>query len=260
MSQEDSIKNILSHNKRDLYYNENCNIVDLLNEVKAFGCIPKYQTLKKLFTYLNASRYDVLTENFEGIKIMLELIDEKYSPTDADCKKIFDCIKYNYSDKHKMKVDDIYLYLCNKFGISNENHFQELLKINDKKPINKFTTHIINYFNKNNTSKDYKDCNFYTISTNIFLELIDNPNLRNILSNELIDKIFDKFDFTYVKTYNYNMIYDFIQTKLEVNHEIYEKPKLKKKDKKNEEDSNKETINTINTKYTDEYINRERKK
>jgi hypothetical protein len=114
MSQEDSIKNILSHNKRDLYYNQNCNVVDLLNEVKAFGCIPKYQTWKKLFTHLNASTYNVFINNFEALKIMLELIDEKYSPTDTDCKKIFDCIRYNYNDKCKIKFDDIYLYLCLK--------------------------------------------------------------------------------------------------------------------------------------------------
>jgi len=260
MSQEDSIKNILCLNKRDLYYNDGCDVVNLLNEVKAFGCIPKYQTWKKLFTYLTSSRYSVLSQNFAAIKIMLELIDEKYLPTDADLKKIFDSIRYNYDDKNKIN-DDIYEYLCNKFGICDIIHFKMLLKINDKKPINKFTTHVINYFNKNFTTKEY---DFNNISKDIFLELIDNPNLRNILNDnidKIIDKIIDKFDFTYSISYDYNMICRFLEDKSNLHdksnlgEELDEEPKLKKKSKKskNNKDDNDLDDNKDN-KYTEKYI------
>jgi hypothetical protein len=232
MSQEESIKNILNNKKYDLCYNDNhdCNIVELLNEVKAFGCIPKYNSWKKLFSHLTTGRYDTLIKNLNALKIILELIDEKYTPNDKELKKIYDCIQYNYEESDNIK-SEMYLQICSKIGICNYNHFIFLLETNNKKPINKFTTHILDYFNKEKNKESKSDYDHKR--SKIFLNIIDNSNLKSILTNDVIDKIIYKFDFDYEFSYDFHQINTFINDKIELENDTDSDSdnKLKKKSK-----------------------------
>ena len=218
-------KNILALNKYNLYYNNDCNLIDLLNEVKAFGCIPKYNSWKKLFSFLTTGRYDSLSHNINALKIMLDLLDEKFIPTNADLKKIYYCVEYNYQENDKNKKE-MFLNIYTKFGICNYDHFIFLLEMNNKKPINKFSSNILEYFNKEEKI-DY----YHNKSDKIFLQIIDNPDLKIILTNDVIDKIISKFDLNYQFAYDFDIIKNYIVDNIEKENENDENDnnKLKKK-------------------------------
>ena len=196
---------------------------------------------------------------------MLDLLDEKFIPTNADLKKIYYCVEYNYQENDKNKKE-MFLNIYTKFGICNYDHFIFLLEMNNKKPINKFSSNILEYFNKEEKI-DY----YHNKSDKIFLQIIDNPDLKIILTNDVIDKIISKFDLNYEFAYDFDIIKNYIVDNIEKENENDENDdnnKLKKKSKKivkatkykksdkdeksDEEEIKKETKKE--TKYTKEYI------
>ena len=262
-TQEECIENILNKTRYQLYYNDDCNVSDLLNDIKKFGTIKKYITWKKILSYLSCNRYNVVGHNFNALKLVVDLLDEKFVVTNTDYDKIMYALRYNY-DSDKNKLDEYYIYLCDKFGICNKSHLEKILEINKLKPINKLNKYVIDYLNKDNIEKDYNDHN--NKPHTLFLTILDMPEIideilyiKKNMNYENIDKLIKKFDIKFTFTYDYDSL-DKYFTKIinnlcdDENINDFEKP-IKKKSKSTKnipiDDKIKESYKK---KYTESYI------
>ena len=262
-TQDECIKALTETSKYDLYYNKK-SVKNLLTNIKAFGEIKKYTIWKKIFNHLSSTSYCSLKskDGATQIKLLLDLMDDKLLINKNDYNKLMNIIYYNKS-YNDISNPDIYKNMCERFGICNIMHLNELLVIHKTNKINKLNIYIIDFINGTHKEKDYITG---TIKFNIFMDIIMDKDLCNyvftsknimnfikILEYELNDMLYNTYNLNwYINDFINDFIYNNTETKIKNKKK---KTKVKADDINKNNNISQEQINQFTKDIVENYLN-----
>ena len=211
------IDNILNKSKIDIYHNnidsEETNDLDDKNiktyihkklfELKNVGPITNYKLWKNLIQHI-CSSHNIINKNNSYAQLLIDILDEKFILQQTEYKKIFSSLILN------KKNHDIFIKLCERFGIYNIDHLNVLIFINNTIQIKNIEIYFKNYI-LSKTIKQNNYCNFYTkdllyilCNKNIFSQLY----INNDINGKIDDKIFEQFIQKLYLTENLYILYN----------------------------------------------------